>query len=177
MRLAEDNGISAIDGLLAVCFPHQNRRITRDIADYPTVSFGNLAIVGACTEEILRTTTFFHLAAKFGRSTLPQPMSRFLSGGISQYLRYCPMCFAEQRVRYYLLSWRFLMLTCCSKHKCRLLETCGHCNKLISLFTSPFKLGYCPRCQRSLELCAATSVTDEVELEVAVQIQNDILFL
>ena len=69
------------------------------------------------------------------------------------------------------------MLTCCCQHKCRLLETCGHCNKLISLFTSPFKLGYCPRCQRSLELCAATSVTDEVELEVAVQIQNDILFL
>src|SRR5215469_7672281 len=61
MRLAENNGISSLDGLSALCFPHQDRRITRDIADYPPVSFGNLAIVAASTEEILRTTTFFHL--------------------------------------------------------------------------------------------------------------------
>ncbi len=99
MRLAENNGISSIDGLSALCFPHQDRRITRDIADYPPVSFGNLAIAGACTEAILRITTFFHLAVKFGRSTLPQPTSRFLSSCMSQYLRYCPICLFEQRVR------------------------------------------------------------------------------
>jgi hypothetical protein len=38
MRLAELNGISSMDGLSALCFPHQDRRITRDIADYPPVS-------------------------------------------------------------------------------------------------------------------------------------------
>src|SRR5438128_2591516 len=97
IRLAELNGISSLDGLSALFFPHQDRRITRDIADYPPVSFGDLTRVGVWSEETLRTTTFFHLAAKFGRSTLPQPMSRFLSGCVGQYLRYCLVCFAEQR--------------------------------------------------------------------------------
>jgi transcriptional regulator with XRE-family HTH domain len=177
MRLAEHNGISSIDGLSALCFSQQDRRITRGIADYPPVSFGDLSIVGAWSEEILRTTTFFHLATKFGRSTLPQPMSRFLSGCVGQYLRYCPMCLAEQPVRYYLLSWRFLMLTCCRKHMCRLLGTCGHCDELIPLFRSPFTLGNCPRCQQRLKLCAAASVSDEGELEVASHAQDDIVFL
>jgi DNA-binding XRE family transcriptional regulator len=176
MRLAQYNGISSIDGLSALCFPHQDRRITRDIADHPPVSFGSLTTVSACTEEILRTTTFFHLAAKFGRSTLPQPMSRFLSGCVGQYLRYCPLCLTEQRVRYYLLPWRFLSLTCCCKHKCQLLETCGHCGELIPLFTAPFKLGNCPKCQAPLAQCATVSVSDEAELEIAAQTHDDIVF-
>ncbi len=177
MRLAEENGISSIDGLSALCFPHQDRRITRDIGDYPPVSFGDLTRAGTWSEEILRPTTFFHLAAKFGRSTLPQPMSRFLSGCVGQYLRYCPVCFAEQRVRYYLLTWRFLMVTCCHIHKCRLLETCWHCSELIPLFRSPFALGNCPRCRHDLKLCAAASEADEAELEVSTLIHNDIVFL
>ncbi|WP_373324544.1 TniQ family protein [Reticulibacter mediterranei] len=177
MRLAEVNGISSIDGLSALCFPRQDRRITRDIADYPPTSFDQLTIVGACNEEILRTTTFFHLTSKFGRSTLPQPTSRFLSGCMSQYLRYCPVCFTEQQVRYYLLSWRFLMVTYCYKHKCRLLEVCGHCGELIPLFTSPFKLGSCPKCQLDLQLCAADLVVDDAELERVAHIHNDIVFL
>jgi len=177
MRLAEDNGISSIDGLSALCFPHQDRRITRDIADYPPVSFGDLTIVGACNEETLRTTTFFHLTAKFGRSTLPQPTSRFLSGCISQYLRYCPVCFTQQPVMCYLLPWRFLMLTCCCQHKCRLQETCRHCDELIPLFAALHKLGRCPKCQKSLKLYTAPSILDEAELEAATHIQDDIVFL
>ncbi len=125
---------------------------------------------------ILRTTTFFHLVAKFGRSTLPQPASRFLSGCVSHYLRYCPMCLFEQQVRNYLLSWRFLILTCCCKHKCRLLETCRHCGELISLFTSPFKLGNCPKCQQSLGQLVNASVVDEAELEVAKHTHDNIIF-
>jgi hypothetical protein len=177
MRLAACNGISSIDGISALCFPQQDRRITRGIADYPPVSFDDLTIVGAWSEEILRTTTFFHLAAKFGRSTMPQPTSRFLSGYVGQYLRYCPVCLAEQRVTYYLLIWRFLMLTCCCKHKCQLLETCGYCNELIPLFTSPFTLGSCPRCRQSLKQCATVTVSDERELETASHVHDDIVFL
>jgi TniQ len=177
MRLAEKNGISSIDGLSALCFPHQDRRITRYMADYPPVSFGDLTRVGAWSEEILRTTTFFHLAAKFGRSTLPQPVSRFLSGCVGQYLRYCPVCFAEQQVRHYLLPWRFLMITCCGKHKRRLLEACWHCGGLISLFTSPFTLGNCPRCRYDLKMCVAASELDETEIEAATHVHDDIVFL
>ncbi len=177
MRLAEDNGISSLDGLSALCFPHQDRRITRDIADYPPVSFGTLTMVADTTEETLRKTTFFHLAIKFGRSTLPQPMSRFLSGTLGQYLRYCPVCIAEQPVKYYLLSWRFLMVTCCCRHQCRLLETCWYCRELIPLFTSPFKVGSCPKCQQRLQRCAAASVGDTAELEKALSAHDDIVFL
>ena len=177
MRLAELNGISSIDGISALCFSHQDRRITREIADYPPVSFGDLTRVGARSDQILRTTTFFHLAAKFGRSTLPQPVSRFLSGCVGQYLRYCPVCFAEQQVRHYLLPWRFLIVTCCRKHKCRLLEACGHCGELIPLFISPFTLGNCPRCRHDLKLCAAASEAVETELEVSTHVHDDIVFL
>src|SRR2546429_1026432 len=158
MRLAEFNGISSIDGISALGFPQQDRRITRDIADYPPVSFDKLARGGACSEELLRITTFFHLAAKFGRSTLPQPTSRFLSGSLGKSLRYCPVCIASQRIKHYLLSWRFLLVTCCYRHKCQLLETCSHCGELIPLFTAPFKLGNCPKCQKNLNMCAIASV-------------------
>mgnify|MGYP002402708220 CR=1 FL=1 len=177
MRLAELNGISSVDGLSALCFSHQDRRITREIADYPPVSFHDLMKAGTWSEEILRQTTFLHLASKFGRSTLPQPVSRFLSGFIGQYLRYCPACFAEQQVRHYLLSWRCLMVTCCLRHKCRLLEACGHCGELIPLLISPFALGRCPRCRRDLKLCAAASGASETELEAATHVHDDIVFL
>ncbi len=177
MRLAELNGISSIDGISALCFSHQDRRITREIGDYPPVSFGDLTRAGTWSEEILRTTTFFHLAAKFGRSTFPQPVSRFLSGCVGQYLRYCPVCFAEQCVRHYLLPWRFLRVTCCGKHKCLLLETCGHCRELIPLFIAPFALGNCPRCQQDLKLCAAASEAAETELEISTHVHDDIVFL
>ena len=177
MRLGELNGISSIDGISTLSFPNQDRRITRDIADYQPVSFGHLMTIGVCNEEALRKTTFFHVTTKFGRSVLPQPTSRFLSGCISLYLRYCPQCLAQQHVKYYQLSWRFLAFVICYKHKCRLLETCGHCSALIPLFTSPFKLGYCPKCQKSLEMCVTTLVTDQAEIEVAMHTNDDIVFL
>ncbi len=69
------------------------------------------------------------------------------------------------------------MITCCRKHKCRLLEACWHCGELIPLFTSPFKVGSCPRCRQNLKLCATSSVSDEEELEVALYAHNDIVFL
>jgi hypothetical protein len=69
------------------------------------------------------------------------------------------------------------MLTCCCKHRCRLLETCGHCGELIPLFRSPFTVGNCPGCEQSLKLCTAVSVADEAELEVASHVHDDIVFL
>jgi len=141
------------------------------------MSFDQLTIVGACSEETLRPTTFFHLAVKFGRSTLPQPVSRFLCGCVGQYLRYCPVCIAEQRVSHYLLPWRFLTVTYCCKHKCRLLEACWHCGEWIPLFIAPFALGCCPRCRHDLKLCAVASHEAETELEIASHAHDDIVFL
>jgi hypothetical protein len=177
MRLADANGIKSVDNLSALCFPNRDRRVVRKVTDYPPVSFDRLTIVGNCTGETLLATTFFHVAAKFGRSGLPQPTSRFLSGCLCQHLRYCPVCITLQRRTCYLLSWRFRLLTCCYKHKCQLLETCGHCGEVIPLFISPFKPGSCPKCQQSLTRCAAVSVPDEAELEGARHLHDEITFL
>lgn len=69
------------------------------------------------------------------------------------------------------------MVTCCCKHKCWLLETCGHCDEVIPLFTSPFILSKCSKCQQGLELCTVASISDEVELQVAMHVHDDIVFL
>jgi hypothetical protein len=69
------------------------------------------------------------------------------------------------------------MITCCHKHKCRLLEACWHCGELIPLFTSPFTVGNCPRCRQSLKLYTAASVSDDAELEISKNAHNDIVFL
>lgn len=176
MRLAESNGISSMDGLSALCFPRQDRRITRDIADYPPISFDRLPTLGNCTRVTLLATTFFHIAAKFGRSTLPQPLSRFLSGCVSQHLRYCPVCLAEQEHVYYLLPWRFLSLSCCVSHHCRLLEQCGNCGAAIPLFISPFKMGFCPLCIWNLR-GTHVDLVSEVEHQEALARMKDIEFL
>jgi hypothetical protein len=68
-RLAELNAISSMDGLSALFFPHQDRRITRGIADYPPVSFGDLTIVGTRSEETLRTS--FILLQNLGARRFP----------------------------------------------------------------------------------------------------------
>jgi hypothetical protein len=177
IRLAKLNGVLSIDGISALFFSHQDRRITRGISDYPPASFNSLTRIGILDKEILRSTTFFHLAAKFERSALPQPMSRFLAGSVGQYLRYCPLCFAEQGVRHYLLTWRFLMVTCCYKHQCKLLEACGHCGALIPLFKAPFTLGVCQRCLKDLKLCNAALVSNDVEFEKSRRVYNDVVFL
>ncbi len=176
MRLAELNGISSMDGLSAICFPRQDRRITREIVDYPPLSLDELTRVTTCPQAILQATTFFHVAAKFGRSTHPQPLSRFLSGDISDFLRYCPVCLAEQQTPHYLLSWRFLMQSCCVKHGCRLLDKCGHCNESIPLFISPFKIGYCPLCGWDMKKGYVDLISKE-ELTAALVRVQDIEFL
>lgn len=176
MRLAKSNGISSMDGLSAVCFPHQDRRIAHEIADYPPTSFESLMKVATCSRESLLSTTFFHVATKFGRSTHPQPLSRFLSGAVSDFLRYCPVCLAEQQTPHYLLSWRFHMLSYCTKHRCRLLEICGQCGRSIPLFVSPFKIGYCPLCGSDMKKGHVDLGSEEKMLTAAVSIQ-DIEFL
>lgn len=69
------------------------------------------------------------------------------------------------------------MVTCCSTHRCRLLEACWRCGELIPLFTAPFTLGNCPRCRHALNLCAAASEVAEAELEIHTHVHDDIVFL
>ncbi len=152
-RLAEDNDIMSVDALTAQCFPRQDRRIARGVTDFPPLSFGNLPLLAVCSPADLLGTTFHHLGTKFGRSTRPQPLSRFLAGSISVSLRYCPLCVRDDG--YYSLMWRFLSLPGCVRHGCRFLDACGHCGRPLPLLTAPLRIGICPMCGHDMRALTA----------------------
>ncbi len=60
MCVAGANGISSMDGLSALCFQHQDRRITREIADYLSISLVELISVLESTESITQFSTLRH---------------------------------------------------------------------------------------------------------------------
>lgn len=159
IRSAEANGITSVDGVSAIFFPEQSRRITRELSDYLPVSVETLRLVTGRTQEELLQTTFFHVSRKFGRSAHPQATSRFLSGMISKSLRFCPQCLLEQG--YYRLYWRFGNLEGCPVHRCRLLDMCPSCGTTIPIFKAPFRIGFCPRCGGDFRLCKSTQLEEE----------------
>jgi len=173
MRLGMENYFQNAKALTTLCFPGRETK-ARLLADYPPVSFGDLPLLAVCDEQRLLATTFHHLAAKFGRSTQPQALSRFLNGSIATRLRYCPTCVRERG--YYILPWRFLALTGCPEHQCELLDHCGHCGQEIRLFTTPFRVGFCPTCGRSLADCHANPLT-EFGLRTVRSYYRDLVFL
>lgn len=174
IRLAESNRITFAKAWAAVLFPHRKQGIRREAADLLPLSFGALPILARCTEEQLRATTLFHVGQKFGRSTLPQHLGRFLNGSIAPYLRYCPACIAEQG--FYSLVWRFLNIQGCPTHADNLLDECPHCENRVPLFASPLKIGVCSVCDGDLSQGNAVALTSAELQLVDVQIQ-DIKFL
>ena len=173
-RVAQANTISSVDGLSALVFAHQDRRITRTAADFPPLSFGDLPMLAARPVPVLLRTTFYHLATKFGRSARPQPLSRFLAGSIYASLRYCPNCLRD--TGYYSLTWRFLALPGCVRHGRRLLDICGHCGRPVPLFAAPLRIGICPRCGGDVRTCTAEQL-DANEKAVTLSRFYDLVFL
>jgi hypothetical protein len=174
IRLAQSNDILSVDGMSALCFPQQDRRIPRGLADYPPLSFSMLQASTMCPEARLRNTTFLHLVIKFGRSPHPQPVSRFLSGSLATTLRYCPACLSERL--YYRLTWRFLAVEGCPTHSCRLLENCGYCHHPIPLFAAPLKIGVCPSCHHELPTSTFKDLTQDLWKQVNAR-TSDLQFL
>jgi len=174
IRLAQANGIDSVDELSSVFFPTQNRRITREIADYPSLSMGRLSTISMCSEASLRAMTFHPLGAKFGRSRHPQALSRFLAGSVSSHLRYCPPCIAEYG--YYMLPWRFTTLNGCMRHRCHLRDTCGHCGEPLPLLAAPLHIGECPNCLGDLRTCVAGQL-DPHEWRRVIGRHYDVMFL
>src|SRR5262249_34599815 len=117
---------------------------------------------------------FHHVVAKFGRSTRPQPVSRFLSGHIVNYLRYCPLCIAEYG--YYFLTWRFAMLSACPEHHSRLLSVCTYCGHRVPLLPTPLKIGICPHCSADLRTCSTEFLT-EAEQQTNLRTAKEVEFL
>jgi hypothetical protein len=175
-RLAQGNGLQSIQGVVVACFPGQLERKSAHIPeDYPMASWGDLPTAAACPETILRATTFYHLAEKFGRSAQYQSMGLFLYSSLAHHFRYCPYCLAERG--YYALPWRFSTLIGCVEHSCRLLDRCGHCGQPMPvLMKPPLRVGICSHCRRDLRLCPAEPLS-EAEREKAAERLLDLQFL
>jgi transcriptional regulator with XRE-family HTH domain len=174
-RLAQANGMRSVHQLKQVCFPDRQAGVIQAMADYPWASFSALPTIAACPESTLLATTFYHLAYKFQRPTLPQTVGRFLSGTLAPSLRYCPLCLPTQQP-YYSLAWRFRTLIGCPDHGCRLLDGCPHCSRDIPFLAAPFRLRFCPKCGQSLHTGAIEPLTDQ-EQQVARSHYLDLAFL
>jgi len=170
-RVAEANGMRRYSQLNP--FFGEYHRIS-SFADYPPRSFGMLPDITVCSESELLRTTFYHVGKKFGRVYDSPWLAGFLSGVVASSLRYCSLCLQE--AFYYSLTWRFLPLMGCPKHACRLLEHCGHCGCLVSIFSPPFRMGICSTCRGDLRKCISSGLT-EVELLGVTTASREIEFL
>src|SRR6266699_355350 len=173
-RIAEMNGINGYKALATLCFPKESVRRVWSLKDYPLSSFSTLQSTLVKPESTLLKTTFYHLAKKFECSTEVFPLSIFLSGSVSDCLRYCPLCLRD--FPYYSLVWRFLSLKGCWVHNCHLLEKCGHCGTKIPIFAYPFKVGFCPTCKKDLRTCVSSSLSLQVR-KGTLSLYQDLEFL
>jgi hypothetical protein len=173
-RLAEHNGLMRFTDLADRLFPGTHALKVREFTDYTPSSYGRLLCETTCTEMLLQTTTFFHLARKFGLSPLSYKLRAFMRGALSPHLRYCPHCIAE--TGFYQLPWRLYPLSGCPQHGCFLLDCCTFCGSAIRLLTVPFRIGRCPHCQADLRQCSAPSLTPDMHTQVQAR-YLDIAFL
>lgn len=148
-RVAVANGIPTVERMSSLCFPSRTVRL-RNFADYPLLSFEELPRLIVSSIDTLRATTFFYLVETFGRSTHPQHASRFLAGTLAETLRYCPICIRERP--WYIMPWRFTMLSGCISHHCWLRDCCPACGLPIPLLSSSFRVGECPSCGVALTI-------------------------
>jgi DNA-binding transcriptional regulator YiaG len=175
MRLGEANGIQYPYDLGHRLFPGQNSYVIRILTDHVPVSFGSVPQQACCSETRLLATTFHHLGRKFGRSLKGRTSSSFLHGTIAPSLRYCPLCL-QQEQPYYRLPWRFLSLTSCGQHGCRLLDRCGACHQPIRLLHSTMRVGVCPSCQTPLHTAAVEPLSAQEQWQNE-QMEQDLTYL
>jgi DNA-binding XRE family transcriptional regulator len=143
-RLAEENAIKSPLELCKLLFPDMHPSGLRYMADALPTSVEQLSMATLCSTNRIKQTTFAHLCKKFGRLETAKPGMRFLSGAISDELRYCPECISEKG--YYSLLWRFNFITHCSEHECALTTGCQKCGNAIPFLAPPYAIGKCPSC-------------------------------
>lgn len=165
-------GIDTVDAAILLCFPNLDRRSTRSVNDFGLKSYDRLPTRLNQTISVIERSTFKHLAMKFGRSTHPQAISRFLSGSVTLTLRWCPYCLGESD--YCLLPWQFQSLVGCPVHQVELRSLCSNCNQTIPLFKAPLRVDICPNCKTYLPsqntvLLSSTQIieTEKVYKELA----------
>jgi hypothetical protein len=163
LRLAEANELKSVNELAHLSGLRSGWRDLRIVPDYSSLPTGRLARVAGCLPDNLRDMTFYHLARHFACPTHSfGEMSAFFEGSVAPSLRYCPACLAEQP--YHPLSFRFLALAGCYKHRCSLLSECGHCGATIPLLPRRPRVACCATCQGDLRTCPMLPLTQQAEV-------------
>jgi transcriptional regulator with XRE-family HTH domain len=184
-RLTVGNSFSSFSNLGPLSFPSQRRETVRRMSEFGPVSWDEFSKCTACSEDRLKETAFFHFVNKFGKTFHPRTVSRFLSSGLCDNLRWCPYCLAEEP-SYYRLPWRFTFLQGCVEHQCQLAEVCPECNETIVIFPVQNKtirllflqteIGRCPNCGGNLCACRVQPLDNKALVRTHVDWEN-LLFL
>jgi transcriptional regulator with XRE-family HTH domain len=158
-RLAELNRIDSYQKFSFLSFSTKTKFLRPETYDFPLLPMKSLSHLSSRSLAELQVGTFYHLGAKFGRWPYPQGLGRFLNGSLSEHLRYCPNCLKDKP--YYRLYWRFLALNACPQHRCELLNLCWNCQRPISLFKAPFRIGFCQNCNADLRYATMLPIGDD----------------
>jgi hypothetical protein len=165
LRLAEANGLKSTNELMTLSNIKRTGSDLRRAPDYSSFASEGLATIARCSPATLRATTLYHLARHFACPTFYlKGMLHFFQESIATYLRYCPLCVAE--MSYYRLSWRFLAIVGCCKHRCYLLSTCGHCGTSVPLLPHVPHVAFCATCQGDLRTCPSPLLPPQAEVLV-----------
>lgn len=164
IRLAGANGLQFVGELVELA--GFSRRLLESLSrspDYPAPSYCTaLSQMARCPEERLLHTTFLPLGRRFGRSTHPIALHRFLASSLSSTLRYCPICLTSSEEPYYSLLWRFLVLPGCIEHGQCFLDQCGHCGSVLPLLSPRSQIARCVSCQGDLRTGPQKRLSDEI---------------
>ena len=64
-------------------------------------------------------------------------------------LKYCPVCFREDKIPYFRKVWKVVFYNICHKHKCRLYEHCPECKTKLDIskmHNNELPYTFCPQC-------------------------------
>lgn len=148
LRLSESNQISDQQGLKRVLFPGEAEIKKIHASDSRPRLFGALPTISMCSQESLLQSTFYHVPRKFGIIDPYVTNRSWMKTVLALHLRFCPYCL--QQDPYYKLSWRFLTLLGCAKHKCQLVNSCSYCGIKNPIFPEQLRMGICPTCKKDL---------------------------
>lgn len=80
---------------------------------------------------------------------------------LSPGLQFCPLCLKSDETPYYRKSWRLSFITICTKHRCRLLDSCPHCKLPINFHRNEDKklrITECYQCKKPITKCSAVPI-------------------
>ncbi len=79
---------------------------------------------------------------------------------MSKQMRWCPLCISEEHSCYYPLYWHSLSVSCCIKHKIKLISMCPSCHVKMNVLSATTTMNRCSSCNAPL----AGGVGEKVKL-------------